>query len=68
MTTMSVTTTTTKTRLSIKRIMYQRKVGVDMLDVINSTLADVSSVSASSEQRVLAKANSLENNQLDINR
>ena len=39
-----------------------------MLDAIKSTLTDVSSVSPSSEQRVLAKANSLENNQLDINR
>ena len=65
---MSVTTTITKTRLSIKRTMYQRKVDVDMLDAINSMLTDVSSVSASSEQRVWAKANSLENNQLDINR
>ena len=31
--------------------MYQRKVDVDMLNVVKSVLADVSSVSPSSEQR-----------------
>ena len=32
--------------------MYQRKVDVDMLNTVKSVLADVSSVSPSSEQRV----------------
>ena len=32
--------------------MYQRKVDVDMLNAVKSVLADVSSVSPSSEQRV----------------
>ena len=31
--------------------MYQRKVDVDMLNTVKSVLADVSSVSLSSEQR-----------------
>ena len=31
--------------------MYQRKVDVDMLNAVKSVLADVSSVSPSSEQR-----------------
>ena len=31
--------------------MYQRKVDVDMLNAVNSVLADVSSVSPLSEQR-----------------
>ena len=31
--------------------MYQRKVDVDMLNAVKSMLADVSSVSPSSEQR-----------------
>ena len=30
--------------------MYQRKVDVDMLNTVNSVLADISSVSPSSEQ------------------
>ena len=34
-----------------KRTMYQRKVDVDMLNAVKSVLADVSSVSPSSEQR-----------------
>ena len=33
--------------------MYQRKVDVDMLEAVRSVLADVSSVSPSSEQRTL---------------
>ena len=33
--------------------MYQRKVDVDMLNAIKSVLADVSSVSPSSEQRII---------------
>ena len=33
--------------------MYQRKVGVDMLKAVKSTLADISSISPSSEQRAL---------------
>ena len=33
--------------------MYQRKVDVDMLNAVKSVLADVSSVSPSSEQREL---------------
>ena len=36
----------------IKRTLYQRKVDVDMLNALKSVLADVSSVSPSSEQRV----------------
>ena len=36
--------------------MYQRKVDVDILNAIKSVLADVSSVSASSEQRQRANA------------
>ena len=32
--------------------MYQRKVDVDMLNAVKSVLADVSSVSPSSEQRL----------------
>ena len=32
--------------------MYQRKVDVDMLNAVKGVLADVSSVSPSSEQRV----------------
>ena len=35
-----------------KRTMYQRKVDVDMLNVVKSVLADVSSFSPSSEQRL----------------
>ena len=34
--------------------MYQRKVDVDMLNAVKSVLADVSSVSPSSEQRARA--------------
>ena len=34
-----------------ERTMYQRKVDVDMLNAVKSVLADVSSVSPSSEQR-----------------
>ena len=34
-----------------KHTMYQRKVDVDMLNAIKSVLADVSSVSPSSEQK-----------------
>ena len=37
--------------VAVKRRMYQRKVDVDMLNAIKSVLADVSSVSPSSEQR-----------------
>ena len=37
----------------VKRTVYQRKVDVDMLDAVKSVLADVSSVSPSSEQREL---------------
>ena len=35
--------------------MYQRKVDVDMLNAVKSVLADVSSVSPSSEQRGLLR-------------
>ena len=35
----------------VKHTMYQCKVDVDMLDTVKSMLADVSSVSHSSEQR-----------------
>ena len=35
--------------------MYQRKVGVDMLNAVKSVLADVSSVSPSSEERAKKK-------------
>ena len=37
------------------RTMYQRKVDVDMLKAVKSVLADVSSVSPSSEQRANAQ-------------
>ena len=37
--------------MAVKRTMYQRKVDVDMLNAVKSLLADVSSVSPSSEQR-----------------
>ena len=33
--------------------MYQREVDVDMLNAVKSVLADVSSVSPSSEERVI---------------
>ena len=36
--------------VAVKRTMYQRKVDVDMLNTVKSVLADVSSVSPSSEQ------------------
>ena len=36
--------------MAVKRRMYQRKVDVDMLNAVKSVLADVSSVSPSSEQ------------------
>ena len=36
--------------------MYERKVDVDMLNAVKSVLADVSSVSPSSEQRRLVRA------------
>ena len=39
--------------VAVKRTMYQRKVDVDMLNATKSVLADVSSVSPSSEQRTL---------------
>ena len=43
---------TLKFRVShVKRTMYQRKVDVDMLNAVKSVLADVSSVSPSSERR-----------------
>ena len=35
----------------LKRTMYQRKVDVDMLNAVQSVLADVSSVSPSPEQK-----------------
>ena len=37
--------------MAVKRRMYQRKVGVDMLNAVKSVLADVSSVRPSSEQK-----------------
>ena len=37
--------------VAVKRTMYQRKVDVDMLNAVKSVLADVSSVSPSSEQK-----------------
>ena len=39
--------------VAVKRTMYQRKVDVDMLNAVKSVLADVSSVSPSSEQRLV---------------
>ena len=36
-----------------KRTMYQRKVDVDMLNVVKSALADISSISPLSEERAL---------------
>ena len=37
--------------MPVKRTMYQRKVDVDMLNAVKNVLADVSSVSPSSEPR-----------------
>ena len=37
--------------MAVKRTMYQHKVDVDMLNAVKSVLADVSSVSPSSELR-----------------
>ena len=37
--------------MTVKHTMYQRKVDMDMLNAVKSVLADVSSVSPSSEQR-----------------
>ena len=37
----------------VKRTMYQRKADVDMLNAVKSVLADVLSVSPSSEQKVI---------------
>ena len=39
--------------MAVKRIVYQRKVDVDMLNAVKSMLADVSSVSPLSEQRAM---------------
>ena len=39
--------------MAVKRTMYQRKVDVDMLNAVKSVLADVSSISPSSDQRAL---------------
>ena len=44
--------------------MYQRKVDVNMLNAVNSVLADVSSVSPSSEQRRRANARKVSHNTL----
>ena len=38
--------------LAVKRRVYQRKVDVDILNAVKSVLADVWSVSPSSEQRL----------------
>ena len=40
----------------IERTMYQRKIDVNMLNAVKSVLADVSSVSPSSEQRLRVNA------------
>ena len=42
--------------VAVKRTMYQRKVDVDMLNAVKSMLADVSSVSPSSEQSLSGRA------------
>ena len=36
--------------MAVKHTMYQRKVDVDMLNAVKSVLADVSSISPSSEE------------------
>ena len=41
-----------KSRMVVKCTMYQCKVDVDMLNAVKSMLANVSSVSPSSEQKV----------------
>ena len=41
--------------MTVKRTMYQRKVNVDMPNAVKSVLADVLSVSPSSEQRTLCQ-------------
>ena len=38
--------------VAVKRTMYQREIDVDMLNAVKSVLADVSSVSPLSEQRL----------------
>ena len=38
--------------VAVKRTVYQRRVDVDMLNAVKGVLADVSSVSPSSEQRL----------------
>ena len=40
--------------MAVKCTMYQRKVDVDMLNAVKSVLADVLSVSPSSEQRLFS--------------
>ena len=39
--------------VAVKHTTYQCKVDVDMLNAVKSVLADVSSVSPSSEQKIL---------------
>ena len=39
--------------VAVKRTIYQCKVDVDMLNAVKSVLADISSVSPSSEQRYI---------------
>ena len=41
--------------MAVKRIMYQRKVDMDMLKAVKRMLADVSSVSPSSENGIQSK-------------
>ena len=43
--------------MAVKRTMYQLEVDVDMLNAVKSVLADISSVSPSSEQRLWRRAN-----------
>ena len=40
--------------MAVKRTMYQRKVDVDMLNAVKRMLADILSISSSSEQRAVA--------------
>ena len=43
----------------VRRTMYQRKVDVDMLKAVKNVLADISSVSPSSEQKAICDKKSI---------
>ena len=45
--------------MAVKRTIYQREVDVDMLNAVKSVLADVSSVSPSSGQKLVLTGTSI---------